>query len=358
MTNAYGSDIESFRVDPQTIAESIGLKQEIERLKKENCELRNRIKKNANGYDTSARESVAPLRPLSASEFLTLELPPRELIIDPWLPTKGLAMVHSKRGAGKTFLLLGAAYAVSCGEDFLGFNISKPRRVLFIDGEMPGESMQRRLAALVQSFAKEPPDPAYFRILSADTTESGLPDLGATSGQAELDAAIGDAEVVFVDNLSTLVRSGKENEGDSWLSVQGWALAHRRGGRSVVVAHHTGKNGLQRGTSRREDVLDTVIHLRQPSDYSPEQGARFEVHYEKNRGFYGDDARSFEAKYEERNNAAMWTRTGLADVELDRVANALNEGMSIRDIAEMLGIHKSKVERLKNKAKEMGKLNV
>jgi hypothetical protein len=47
-----------------------------------------------------------------------------------------------------------------------------------------------------------------------------------------------------------------------------------------------GRMGRQRGTSRREDALDTVIALRRPDDYSPEDGARFEVHFEKlrNRG--------------------------------------------------------------------------
>ena len=28
-------------------------------------------------------------------------------------------------------------------------------------------------------------------------------------------------------------------------------------------------------------ALDTVIALRRPEDYSPEQGARFEIHFEK-----------------------------------------------------------------------------
>jgi hypothetical protein len=37
--------------------------------------------------------------------------------------------------------------------------------------------------------------------------------------------------------------------------------------------HHAGTNGRQRGASRREDALDTVIALRRPEDYSPEQGA-------------------------------------------------------------------------------------
>src|ERR1700704_5475076 len=81
----------------------------------------------------------------------------------------------------------------------------------------------------------------------------------------------------------------------SWLPVQSWALRHRRLGRAVAMLHHAGKGGGQRGTSRREDVLDTVVSLRRPSDYSPDQGARFEVHFEKARGFHGQAAQPFEA---------------------------------------------------------------
>jgi putative DNA primase/helicase len=160
-----------------------------------------------------------------------------------------------------------------------------------------------------------------------------------------------------LDNISTLVRSGKENEAESWLPVQGWALAHRRAGRSVLFIHHAGKGGLQRGTSRREDVLDTVITLRRPADYTPDQGARFEVVLEKGRAVHGDDARPIEARYEERNGAAIWIRTDIADAELIRVVDALRDGMSIRDAADALRIHRSRVERLKRKAAAQGLLD-
>src|SRR5262249_32309865 len=192
-----------------------------------------------------------------------------------------------------------------------------PRRVVYLDGEMPANAMQRRLAALVEGFQNPPPDPSYLKILSADLIDGVLPDLASSEGQREMDAAISDAELILADNISTLVRAGRENEAEGWLPVQGWALAHRRAGRSVLFVHHAGKGGLQRGTSRREDVLDSVISLRRPQDYQPEQGARFEVHFEKSRGFFGDDARSFEARYEERDRAALWTRTEIADAELD-----------------------------------------
>jgi putative DNA primase/helicase len=124
----------------------------------------------------------------------------------------------------------------------------------------------------------------------------------------------------------------------------------------VVLLHHAGKGGAQRGTSRREDVLDTVISLRRPADYSPEHGAPFEVHFEKTRGFYGEEARPFEAKYETRDGAAVWTRTEITDADRARVVAAMKDGMSIRDAAEELGMHRSKVQRLKRKAMEAGEL--
>jgi putative DNA primase/helicase len=312
-----------------------------------------------NGRPLEDPDFVAPpekLRPLSAQEFLSLDLPPREMIIAPWLPQKGLVMIYSKRGIGKTHFCLASAYSIACGEGFLGFEVREPRKVLFLDGEMPGAAMQKRFASIVAGTRRQPPDQSYFRILCADTIEAGLPDLSTRQGQAAIDAVIADTEVCFVDNLSTLVRQGKENEGESWLPIQGWALAHRRAGRSIVLAHHAGKGGEQRGTSRREDVLDTVINLRRPADYTPEQGARFEVHFEKTRGIYGGDAQSFEAKYEERNGAALWTRSSITDVEIDRVADLINDGASIRNAGKELGFSKSKVERLKGIARDRGKL--
>jgi putative DNA primase/helicase len=123
--------------------------------------------------------------------------------------------------------------------------------VLYIDGEMPAETMQERLAAIVAGFTKQPPEDDYFRILMADLSSDGLPDLATPDGQAWFDAQVGDAEVLFIDNISTLVCSGIENEAEGWQSMQSWTLCYRRAGRTVVLLHHAGKGGAQRGTSRR-----------------------------------------------------------------------------------------------------------
>jgi hypothetical protein len=55
---------------------------------------------------------------------------------------------------------------------------------------------------------------------------------------------------------------------------------------SALDASRTGRNGNMRGTSKREDILDTVILLEKPTGYKPEEEARFKVTYQKkNRGF-------------------------------------------------------------------------
>jgi putative DNA primase/helicase len=303
------------------------------------------------------RELGHRLRPMPISEFLALTFPVRQLILAPWLPQKGLVMIYSPRGTGKTLFGMTTAYSIAAGSSFLEFCAPRPRKVLYLDGEMPAQTMQERLAAIGKGFSQQPPSPDYFRILCSDITEGGLPDLATPEGQAEIDAQVHDAEVLIVDNISTLVRRGKENEGEGWLPVQEWALRHRRAGRSIALIHHAGKGGAQRGTSRREDVLDTVIALRRPADYSPDQGARFEVNFEKTRGLYGDEAQPFEARYEVRDGAAVWTRTTITDAELTRVANAIREGMSIREAAVALNLHRSKVDRLKRRATEKGLLD-
>jgi putative DNA primase/helicase len=86
-----------------------------------------------------------------------------------------------------------------------------------------------------------------------------------------------------------------------------------------------------------------------PSDYDPTQGARFEVHIEKGRGLHGEDAKPFEAQLEVRDGACYWTLREITDVNEARIAALLDDGLSIRDIADETGIPKSTVARIKKK---------
>jgi hypothetical protein len=309
---------------------------------------------NSGGPDPSpSRRYAKTLRAVSSAEFVQMELPPREAILEPWLHTQGLAMIHAPRGVGKTFLALSIAHAVAAGLGFLNWKAPKPRGVLYLDGELPAAAMQERMRQLSAAIG-EPKCP--LSIITPDLQPGGMPDLADPEWQDAVGEHIAnDIDLIVVDNVSTLVRSGKENEAESWEPVQQWALSLRAKHKSVLFIHHSGKGGAQRGTSRREDVLDTVFALRRPADYRSDQGAVFEVHVEKGRQLHGKDAEPFEAKLASGANGLLqWTARSLEQSTQQRVAALLAEGLSQQEIAEQLKLNKSTVSRYSKRAKESG----
>jgi putative DNA primase/helicase len=295
-------------------------------------------------------QCLARLRPHDIKGFLQLEIRPRGMLLDPILPEKGLAMLYAARGTGKTLVALGIGYAVATGTKFLKWQAPKPRCVLLVDGEMPAATLQERIANLIAGAPDVELNSDNFKILAADLIEvGGIGNLASPEVQAELDQWLEKIDLLILDNLSSLTAVIRDNDAESWGPIQDWLLKLRRRGISVLIVHHAGKGGQQRGTSRREDVLDTSISLRRPQDYNPTEGARFEVHLEKARGVHGDAAKPFEAKLQTRDGVAVWTMQEIEDVELARVKALLDSELSVRDIAEETGISKSKVQRLKKK---------
>jgi hypothetical protein len=298
-----------------------------------------------NYAEAEGSEPTPLFRPIDLHDFIRREFPPRENLLSPWLAAKGLAMVYAPRGVGKTHFALGVAYAVASGGSFLKWRAEKPRRVLLLDGEMPPAVLQERLANIITESDAEAL-PGHFMMLPFDMWEDGSPDLGTEAGQKRLEPYFADADLIIVDNISTLCRTGKENEAEGWGVIQSWALRQRRKGRSVLFIHHAGKGGDQRGTSKREDVLDSVIRLAHPDDYDPTDGARFLVTFTKSRGIFGADVEPFEAKMSD----GKWTCQDTTDLLEAEVMAMLAEGKSLRDVGKELGITKSKVERIKNRA--------
>jgi putative DNA primase/helicase len=294
------------------------------------------------------------LHALNIAELLSRDFPPRKLILDPWLPERGLAMIYAPRGIGKTFLSLSIAYAIACGESILRWKTDEPRKVLYIDGEMPAVALQERLKAISKSFAKIPPDPSYLRIVSHEFQLEGIHDIGSPQGQRDINDLMEEADLVILDNLSTLVRSGNENEADSWVQIQEWMLQLRKLDKAVLLIHHAGKNGGQRGTSKREDILDAVLSLKKPKNHSSNDGARFEVHFEKSRGFCGEAADPFEACLITNSKGSLdWNYKKIDGRDLEVIVSLYKDGMTKqRDLEKETGMALGKVNRLIKQAKE------
>ena len=281
----------------------------------------------------------SPLQAMSYIDLQKLKVPPRQYLLEPWLSKRGLAMVYAPRGIGKTLFALAVAYAVASGASFLGFTAPAPSRVLYIDGEMSLLHMQERVAAITGG--EEKVDPSFLGLLSSDALDGRMPDLGTIEGQQQLAPLVEKYDLIIIDNVSTLVRTGGENDGDSWRVVQEWELKQRRAGRAVLLVHHTNKKGTQRGTSKHEDVLDTVLSLSRPDGYGASDGAHFTLTFEKTRGFYGADAEPLEAHYSVENGRRHWTFGPIADERTERAAVLFDKGLTVRKVADELGISKT-----------------
>ena len=297
---------------------------------------------------------IQPLQAVDVHALARMQFKMREVILDPWLHSQDLCMVFAARGIGKTHFGLAVAYAVAAGGKFAKWSAPKPRKVLYLDGELPGNVMQRRL---LMHCPDAEPAPGFLRIFTPDLLPDSrtLPDVATYEGQEAMEALIeDDTEVIFLDNLSCWARTGRENEAESWLPVADWILSLRRRGIAVVLIHHAGKGGQQRGTSKREDLLDVVIGLSRPSDYEPSQGAVFIAEFTKARNLSGDDAESIELKLGGTEERALWTWQTVEGSTYERVVALAKEGLKPGEIAAELEINKSTVSRHMRKARELG----
>jgi putative DNA primase/helicase len=317
---------------------------------------RSRMTPNGNTF----QQGQLSFQPLGFQDFISLNIPVREMLLHPILPEKSLSMLYAPRGIGKTLLALSIGLAVASGSTVLRWSAPKPRRVLYVDGEMTLADLQHRLLELSVGFGHQIPNDA-FRMLAADHTERGI-NLGTQEAQDGIDRVLDGTDLIVLDNLSTLFPNGSESASDAWGPMQSWFLKLRRRGLSVLFVHHAGTNGRQRGTSRREDVLDTVIALRRPENYSPDEGARFEVHFEKLRHRVGEFGQPFEASVapvfsEDGRSGIAWASRELTPPLLNEAAALFEDGQTVREVAAVLRISKSEAGRLRQRAAEEGLLS-
>jgi len=156
--------------------------------------------------------------------------------------------------------------------------------------------------------------------------------------------------IVILDNISCLFSGLNEDRKQDWEPIAAWLIRLRHRGLTTLLVHHSGKAGQQRGTSGREDSLDTVIQLSQPTGYDSREGCHFELHFSKCRSAKGEDVASLDVKLEEHNGQLNWSWKTLEISKEDKARALLAEGVnSPTELAEELGISKGYASKLLRK---------
>ncbi|MEL7453200.1 MAG: AAA family ATPase [Pseudomonadota bacterium] len=304
---------------------------------------------------------------LSATELVKLDVPAREFIVEPFIATQSLNMLYAARGVGKTWIALTLALAVARGEDFLGYLVERERSVLYVDGEMPLPDIQERLLAL------DPNPPSNLMILPSELLyRNDLPiNLQSDDDRSRIDELLEylnqeekRPSLVILDNLSSMSGGIDENDNSALDQFLQWMVGLRHEGAAILLIHHAGKSGAQRGASRREDFLDTSIELKPPSkdkdddeaDFVPHQGAHLILTFPKTRG-RRPEPEELELKLQQDGERLVWTvgevRTIDRTIKLLRVIWETSPETQ-KDLAKAIGRSDGRISQLCKKLRKNG----
>lgn len=264
---------------------------------------------------------------LSGEEIQSLIFPESIKLVSPIITKPSISMIHATRGLGKTFLCMELAASVTLGRPFFGWDVPCKDNVLHIDGEMPTKTLQERYKFI---FGCELPK--SLTILPSETLWPVMSiNLNIEKSQEYIYAMLEDMKnrgnnpgLIIFDNLSSLCFGMDESSNTAQDGILSFLCRLRHLGYAVVVVHHSGKNGDQRGSSRREDPFDLTIKLT-PRSPNPGYGAAFNVHFSKYRNL-AEPPKSFAVELGHGlNGEARWHRVGGSTGPEKRYFQALME---------------------------------
>jgi hypothetical protein len=291
---------------------------------------------------------ASPLNIRPASALLDAVPATPSFILDPILSPGTTALIYGDAGVGKSFLALGLALAAAGGGSFLGWTAPRPRRVLYLDGEMSLGALAGRLRLF------GPPPPTLEVWLASEEVGPRL-DLSTWEGLHRLGGRWNAVDLVIVDSLSSLAGVLPEGDPERWVELRHFIGLLQHNGRAIVMVHHANRQGAVRGDIRRFDAMDLVMALRRPADWRPADGARFELRLEKARLQAGDALAPIEAQLRTGpDGLAHWQWHRGDSAVLCRATALLQQGMSAEAVAKAIGVSARTAYRLQRRARELG----
>lgn len=304
--------------------------------------------------------SNRPIRgALSLGEMLKIAFPVDKQLLGEAIVAKSIGMLAGPRGGGKSWLALLIGYAIAGKKPLPPWGTGCGASVAILDGEMRAASLQKRLV-LVHGCNSSPKSiiavEENLHIISRDCIGDTIGSIDTEEGQQRIEALIPDhVELIIIDNLSAWTTGGREDS-NSWATIKTWLIALRIKGIAVLLIHHAGKNGQQRGSSAHEDLLDYSILLNTLPSSPDREDTCFSIEHTK--------LRDFIPELRQAQEFAIWTDDGsfhfkgaVAQVQLSQNAAEMlrlqKDGLTVTAIAEALGINKSTVSRTLKKLRDM-----
>jgi len=253
---------------------------------------------------------------VSATDFMAQAIKEPMAYIRLFLREGTLTMVYGPKGVGKSWLTYALALSLTRKRfddiEIGPWSVRNPAGVLILDGEMHPYEMQYRLKTLSGPLGEMDPENPLVIIsaIQLGKRHGCEPDLtdkewrNVVTSYLERNPHL---KVLVLDNLSSLAQTEDDNSTTDWSPINQWLLKLRGMDVSVVMVHHANKMGTDRGTSKRTDNLDTVIKLTKPADSKADDGAYFNVSFDKGRSLKAGEAEAFTLRIRPHETHPTWS---------------------------------------------------
>jgi len=294
-------------------------------------------------------------------EILDHEFLPRGDLVTPWLKEGESALIYAAPGVGKSMFALSLALAVAGGGKYLDWEAPRPYRVLFVDGEMPMDTIKERTELLLKALPGI--DQELIRqnlhVFARQYQDASVifPNLATIEGQNELESQADGFDLVILDNLSTLANVEDENASKAFQPIVGFLMRMKQLGQACILIHHSGKRAsTYRGSSMLATTFEVILGLEKLTGLKAAHGTAFQIKWDKLRAKPDERIKSWEVWLD----ADRWEFEAAASEEVDILLEALRSGkyLNQKELAEALKWDPSKVTRTKEKAIATGAITL
>ncbi|HAL70689.1 MAG TPA: hypothetical protein DCP71_02840 [Verrucomicrobiales bacterium] len=291
---------------------------------------------------------------LTGPDLDTLALEQRPALMGHWMKRGDLGYLFAPRGAGKSWMAMLIGHAVAEGRPLGLWEAGESALpVIYFDAEMNLADVKARahLIGIHQS--------PRFQFLSNERlflAQGHGVNIADPVHQQALSRLLEDGCLFIIDNLSTAQLGMAENDNDSFDAIRDWLLTLRHRSITVLIVHHAGRNGMMRGSSRREDMAHWILSLK---DDTEEGGLRkaFTTAFAKVRNCSGTQARPLRwilDTYQQPLKVDCTLHEG-TEAMLCHIRDGVNRA---GDLAEMMGVHVGTVSKWARKLEAGGLITI
>jgi replicative DNA helicase len=253
----------------------------------------------------------------------------REWLLHGFIPKGTTILLHAMGGVGKTMLAYYLVSLLATGKPWGNCHVTAPHRnaLIFQTDESRGDSIDKA-ANLFQGVPRVK--------ISSRWTVDHLPQL-----RKEIEAH--KAEIVIIDSLSSISRNSfySENETEYARPILMLRDIAQEMGCTVILIHHSNKNGQTRGTSAIFNAVSEVWNLSRPSEGSKANCTERILSIEKSRSRRPEDCLiKFEPETGEwlylGNKDDEGGRSAVKDKIVEFLSNNRNKRFDTKSLHELL----------------------